>query len=380
MRSLHAISFLFLLLISIASISIVHGKRKSRKKNLQSTDTSIGLDGTAISKSTQAQSKAATDATELLHQVDNAYSLGEKAMKKRKFEEASEFFWFAFTQSGSKGGSKFTNEDVYTKLLQSYSARGILDVGYVRIAEALIQQKSYPSAFSIIDLAKKANPDNFDAHMLTLRLPVSEDLRRAAINDAIEVMEKEPFNGKRTEELGVQFFALGDYSQSMKYLQMTYEANTSNRYALSNAIYNRHNICAWGKNATQYYRDIEHVIDIIAQEGEDERVTSGEMKTVILPFFTMNYGIPPELKLLVGQRYSEWEKAQCKVYNYKKYTHTELLGKYQKESKKRGFRIKIGYVSANFKSKAAAYVGQDLFRLHNRRKFEIHVYATSEPG
>lgn len=42
-----------------------------------------------------------------------------------------------------------------------------------------------------------------------------------------------------------------------------------------------------------------------------------------------------------------------------------------------GYRIKVGYVSANIKAKTTVYMAQDLFQFHNRDLFEVHVYATT---
>lgn len=42
-----------------------------------------------------------------------------------------------------------------------------------------------------------------------------------------------------------------------------------------------------------------------------------------------------------------------------------------------GYRIKVGYVSANIKAKSTVYMAQDLMRFHDRTRFEVHVYATT---
>ena len=43
-----------------------------------------------------------------------------------------------------------------------------------------------------------------------------------------------------------------------------------------------------------------------------------------------------------------------------------------------GFRIKIGYISANIKAKSTAFMAMDVFRFHNRKLFEVHIYATTK--
>jgi predicted O-linked N-acetylglucosamine transferase (SPINDLY family) len=48
--------------------------------------------------------------------------------------------------------------------------------------------------------------------------------------------------------------------------------------------------------------------------------------------------------------------------------------------KKGSYRIKVGYVSANIKSKTTVYMAQNLIGFHDKSKFEVHVFATSGPG
>ncbi len=59
------------------------------------------------------------------------------------------------------------------------------------------------------------------------------------------------------------------------------------------------------------------------------------------------------------------------------YNQSQNIARYVLESKQPNFRIKIGYVSANIKSKTTVYMAQDLFRFHDKTKFEVHVYATT---
>ena len=89
----------------------------------------------------------------------------------------------------------------------------------------------------------------------------------------------------------------------------------------------------------------------------------------------LSYPIPPELKLKVARMHTEHEQSLVRRSGLPIFTHTPDM--YADEAAQSGFRIKIGYVSANFKSKTTVYMAQDLFRFHDRSKFEVHVYATT---
>jgi hypothetical protein len=96
------------------------------------------------------------------------------------------------------------------------------------------------------------------------------------------------------------------------------------------------------------------------------------------------YHIPPELKLQIARSHAASEKALVRqsidlIFTHKPAFYREAMNLAQSSSGASRWRLKVGYVSANIKSKTTVYMAQDLFRFHNRERFEIHVYATT-PG
>jgi predicted O-linked N-acetylglucosamine transferase (SPINDLY family) len=87
----------------------------------------------------------------------------------------------------------------------------------------------------------------------------------------------------------------------------------------------------------------------------------------------LGYDISSELKLNVAQMHTRREQQLVRRSGLIIFSHSPEM--YSKEVSHSDFRIKIGYVSANFKSKTTVYMTQDLFRFHSSAKFEVHVYA-----
>jgi predicted O-linked N-acetylglucosamine transferase (SPINDLY family) len=106
-------------------------------------------------------------------------------------------------------------------------------------------------------------------------------------------------------------------------------------------------------------------------EYDQASLTGSNIHTHML----LGYNIPSELKLKVARMHTEHEQSLVRRSGLTISTHSPDM--YAEEYERPDFRIKVGYVSANIKSKTTVYMAQDLFRFHDRSKFEVHVYATT---
>ena len=106
-----------------------------------------------------------------------------------------------------------------------------------------------------------------------------------------------------------------------------------------------------------------------------------EQQSVVHPHMTLAYYLPPELKLAITSSHARAEEALIRNAGLSPYDYSSpsAMGTFRKEASRAGARIKIGYVSASFKSKAVLYLAQDVIGLHDRARFEVHVYATTPP-
>lgn len=188
--------------------------------------------------------------------------------------------------------------------------------------------------------------------------------------------------------------------------EKTFLINNTCWQTLSSLIYLRSYVCKWGEFGSQYHRDMAAIEQII---NEEEKIKESQklvlMKSPSLPttghqnqgqseeadwieydqasltastihtHMLLGYPISSELKLKVARMHTEHEQSLVRRSGLPIYSHTPDM--YVHEAAQPDFRIKVGYVSANFKSKTTVYMAQDLFRFHDRSKFEVHVYATT---
>jgi protein O-GlcNAc transferase len=90
---------------------------------------------------------------------------------------------------------------------------------------------------------------------------------------------------------------------------------------------------------------------------------------------SLAYPIDPALKLIVARTHALNEVQLVKKYNLT--VHKYDYKKYRRESASPNFRLKVGYSSANFKSKATMYMAKDVLRNHDRKNIELHIFATT---
>ena len=130
-----------------------------------------------------------------------------------------------------------------------------------------------------------------------------------------------------------------------------------------------------------YTQDMQSIIDIITAEQKQIYGTGGiEQASVFNPANLLGYEVPPKYKLLVAQSYSTAEQySATRVAGIKPVNHKNHVARYIADSRKSGFRIRVGYVSANIKSRTTSFMGQNVLAFHDKSKFEVHVYATTPP-
>lgn len=188
----------------------------------------------------------------------------------------------------------------------------------------------------------------------------------------------------------------------------------------------------WGPNGRTYYEDMDRISDIVKREVNSsmKRINSVDQQSVVHPHMALGFPIASDLKLAIARSHARAEtvvvrNAGLTIYDdenevsrtrfgsaafgtAKKYQSARALfnevyrelgstaagGGGSNMSKSmdqiaatrdmllrtpfaKGYRIRVGYVSANIKAKSTVYMAQDLMRFHDRSRFEVHVYATT---
>jgi len=160
---------------------------------------------------------------------------------------------------------------------------------------------------------------------------------------------------------------------------------------------------------------METIANIVKEENRTTMQSPmySSWQSVVFPHTALAYRVHPEIKYLAANSYARFEKAQAISRGEKETNHSKLLSKYQSMSVeyitnitsvsnevvdaayyrqyehsdgtkfhlkiKKGFRIKLAFISAGMTTKAMTYLVQDMFNFFDRKAFEVHVFATTPP-
>jgi predicted O-linked N-acetylglucosamine transferase (SPINDLY family) len=201
---------------------------------------------------------------------------------------------------------------------------------------------------AILRLAEGVNSDTEDGKKKKLDyLKIAHDI--------------DPKNAKINHMLGHFFFEVKQFKGAQEHFDLAFKLDEKLVEAAASAIYLRFSICNWGKNGTQYKNDIKSLTDIAKAERDRLLLNNKSHEvSVIHPHMALGYAINSEHKLAISKSYAENEKVIAVWSGLKIFDDTseESRSQYRSESQKAGFRIKVGYVSANIKSKTTVYMAQ----------------------
>jgi predicted O-linked N-acetylglucosamine transferase (SPINDLY family) len=151
--------------------------------------------------------------------------------------------------------------------------------------------------------------------------------------------------------IGTIYLGLKDYQNAIKYYKLGLQISPNYDYLIGDIIFCMKNQCMWSEEK-EYINKL------------NERIVVNQ-KT-IFPFQYLALRDSPSEQLAIAKSFNE-------VFDD---IALELLGDGFKKHKK----IKIAYVSADFKSHPMAYLMAEIFELHDRSKFEIYAFSLSPPN
>lgn len=177
-----------------------------------------------------------------------------------------------------------------------------------------------------------------------------------------KALEIDPDDAEINQLMGNFLYEIHHLSKAINYLDRAYSLDNNLVDAAANAIHIRFSICDWGEDGAKYKKDLE-TLKIIAQKNSDachDLNATALSISPIHPHMTLGYPINSTQKLEITRSYSRAEQRLVlkSGLNFFNDSSPRSRSKFLKESKKPGFRVKVGYVSANIKSKTTVYMAQ----------------------
>ena len=312
-------------------------------------------------------------------------------MAEGKYEEAGIAYLAQLLDGSPPPG--FNLEETFKKYTQTYVRRGRPLGGYIEIAKLYLQQGDANGAKNFLGSALAASDqslkhkeppwdvdvDAAEANHLGSVLATSPTEALTRLHMAVQL---DPTNAAYNYEWGSRLFSQGNYEDALHYIENSYKYNNDMWISFATSMYLRTRVCDWRK----YKSNMAKLLDMIEKEleyFEEQRLLHGivsphsDRKRLHGGFFVdphMLLAMPfhPKLKLGVAREHAYLErKVQLKAHNRDAPYH-HVPSDYQNVG-----RIKVAYVSADFRLKATSYLIHKMFQFHDRSKFEVYCIANT---
>lgn len=254
--------------------------------------------------------------------------------------------------------------------------------GQYKLAMLYMQEDSYESAIHTLLRLHKAAPESLDIilelanayliagkygdalqwlHMANTRSPKDKEILYnlgRIYDETHDVLNAINYYKKSLEvdtkfilpiiNIGTIYLGLKDYQNAIEYYKIALQLSPNYDYLIGDIIFCMKNQCMWSQE--------EWYINKL-----NERIALNQK--AIFPFQYLALSDSPSAQLAIAKSYNE------------KFDDIEVqtLGDGFKKHKK----IKIAYVSADFKSHPMAYLMAEVFELHDRGRFEIYAFSLS---
>lgn len=277
--------------------------------------------------------------------------------------------------------------DVIEQMLTVHKDAGVVWAGYTLVAEVMKAAGNKDDARQLVQMALTANPSYADAAILKAELVDHDVDLYALIMRMMPDLQTAIQNGMNDPEILSRAAALysnclvWDTAEVLYSRSFELDPSEENLKSFSSSVFMRNHICKWGRNGSLYEKDMTMVADIIRREVKTTFRKGGiNQASVFTPANVLSYPISPVLKLAVAQAFSRAELSMV-VENTKinplNHSAPDMIRQTRRASKTKDFRIRIGYVSANIKSRTTTFMAQNVLMSHDKSKFEVHIYATT---
>jgi len=214
------------------------------------------------------------------------------------------------------------------------------------------QKGDFAQSAELIKQAVKIDPDNPAFYNnLGNSLTALEKYKDAiyCYEEAIEL--KEGNYPEAINNIGAVLHQTGDWEREIEYYKTGLGFNAENYTLMNELVKSMRDACDW--EGLKEYTD--KLIEITKQS-----LANGQ-KCPITPYHSLTLDISPQLKKDIAQNYASTRYGNIQ----QKFKHNN----------KPNTPIRIGYLSADYRDHPTAHLINNLFKLHDREKFEVYAYS-----
>ncbi len=221
------------------------------------------------------------------------------------------------------------------------------DFDYFNLASLAISQNKVDEAIKHLKKAVFLQPNFPRAYFLLSILYASKDKRKETLEMLIKLAELEPNNLWHYNNLAIFYFLNQEFSKAEEAMQKCLELDPNFTSAYANLFLIYRTVCSWEK-ASKIEKKIE--------ETQSDN---------------------PLLNVL---RYEDLEKNYSiakKTSDYILNSSPKINFSYQRQEKHK--KIRLGYLSRDFRNHPIGHMTASLFGFHDRKKFSVYIYSYGSP-
>ncbi|EDQ87082.1 uncharacterized protein MONBRDRAFT_27585 [Monosiga brevicollis MX1] len=150
---------------------------------------------------------------------------------------------------------------------------------------------------------------------------------------------------------------LGVIDEAIKYYQSSLELKSDNPNVFCNLAHSLQMVCDW----TNYQERMQQLVALVQYQIDNNQFPS------VHPHHTFLYPLPNTLRKAIAAAHAHAAQRNIVQYNKPAYDHSRLLPL--------SGRLRVGYVSSDFKDHPTSHLMQSIPGYHNREQFEIFCYS-----
>ena len=179
---------------------------------------------------------------------------------------------------------------------------------------------------------------------------------KEALKSFLTSVKIDPEDADTLNNLGNVYRELGQLDQAILSYKQALQINPSLHHALAHLVHQQQHICDW--------QDLEHNIEMVRNIVK----TIPSARISPFAFLSMPGTTSEEQKICANH----WVKNQ---YGSLVSLSEELNFQHQTESRNKNQKIRIGYLSADFRLHPLAFLITELIELHDRNQFEVIAFS-----
>ena len=228
--------------------------------------------------------------------------------------------------------------------------------GHYNLAGVYRELERGEAALAALEEALRIDPEYTSALIRKGALLLDAKKPEEALEVQRRAVEIDPENADAHLQQGRAMLALKQFVKAKETFANTVHLDPENGEARNHLDHACAVVCDWKSRE----ENLPRLMEMIEEEGGEGR------NTLAPPFSALSFLLTPEQQLATTRLWS----AQI---SKKTEAHREAFA--TRRAEKRQGRLRVGYLSYNFRDHATSHLIQGLFELHDRTEFEVFAYS-----